>query len=367
VAREQMEMGEGLSRELRNTYLALCGGVLTCLIVVLGIGLYRLVVAPIRSLQRATQAVTRGDLEVAVSVPSGDEIGALAADFAVMVGQLRESRAALTNLNRNLEDEVARKTRHLQATLDDLGRTHKQLAHAEKMAAIGTLAGGVAHEFNNLVGGIRGCASEVLAGEQDTGRRETLEVILRATDRARTITRRLLDFSRRRVDAIRPLDVATVLDDALRLIEHEAKQRDVRVVRRFAPGLALEGDADALHQVFLNLFTNALQAMPRGGVLAVEAERSATELSVRVADTGTGIAPEHIDHVFEPFYTSKDREKDPAARGSGLGLSVSFGLVAAHGGTMLVQSTPGAGAVFTVVLPLARVEQRSADHDHQGP
>jgi two-component system NtrC family sensor kinase len=102
-------------------------------------------------------------------------------------------------------------------------------------------------------------------------------------------------------------------------------------------------------------------------VLAVEAERSATELSVRVADTGTGIAPEHIDHVFEPFYTSKDREKDPAARGSGLGLSVSFGLVAAHGGTMLVQSTPGAGAVFTVVLPLARVEQRSADHDHKGP
>src|SRR5690606_24110248 len=112
-------------------------------------------------------------------------------------------------------------------------------------------------------------------------------------------------------------------------------------------------DAGALHQVFLNLLTNAVQAMPDGGELQVSLERRGDEAFVRVRDTGVGIPPEAIEHVFEPFWTSRDREPDPERRGTGLGLSVSYGLVEAHGGSIEVDSEPGRGSTFTVRLPLA--------------
>ena len=352
IRAEQLELGRELAEELRTRNLLLVGVVLAASLVVLGLGLYQFVVRPARALRSATRLVASGDLHPPPLSKGGDELGQLAADFGTMVSQLDAARAELTRLNRSLEDEVARKTTHLEQALADLRATHEQLLQAGKMASIGTLAGGIAHEFHNLIGGIRGCTAEVLAQEQDPLRRETLQVVLRAADRATGIVRQLQRFSRRSVDRIDDVDVATVLDDACRLVEPEARRRGVAVVRAYAPGLRLRGDGDALHQVFVNLFTNALQAMPSGGTLTVEGRIEGLHVVLAVVDTGTGIDPADLPRVFEPFFTRRDQGAAGAEPGSGLGLSVSYGIVTAHGGTMAVQSTRGAGTTFAMKLPV---------------
>lgn len=352
IRSEQQLLNRSLAEELRTQNLALVGTVLAASLLVLGLGLYQFVVRPARALRAATHVVASGDLQVPLLGVGGDELGQLAADFGTMVTQLHEARAELTRLNRSLEDEVAHKTTHLEQALADLRATHDQLLQAGKMASIGTLAGGIAHEFHNLIGGIRGCTAEVLAQEQDPLRRETLQVVLRAADRATGIVRQLQRFSRRNVDRIDDLDVATVLDDACRLVEPEARRRGVAVVREYPPGLRLRGDGDALHQVFVNLFTNALQAMPGGGTLTVRGRVEGPDLALAVADTGTGIDPADLPRVFEPFFTRRDQDTAGAEPGTGLGLSVSYGIVTAHGGAMAVQSTRGSGSTFSVRLPV---------------
>ena len=341
----QQLLAEGFARDLGFTLMLLCTLTLLALLLVLGFGLYRLVVRPTRALRAATRRVAGGDLDVEVRSANADEIGDLALDFAGMVGQLRDSRAALQQLNRDLEQEVERKTRHLKDA-------QHQLLQAEKMASIGTLAGGIAHEFNNLIGGIRGCAAEARAEERDTERQETLDVILRAADRASSITAQLLRFARRSVEQRQDLDLAAVLHDALRLCEPQARRHRVAIERSFAAPLQLFGDADALHQVFVNLLNNAVQAMPHGGALKVAAQRDGDGVAVTVQDSGVGIEQEDLDRVFEPFFSRKAQSNDPAQGGTGLGLSVSYGIVDAHGGRMTVQSEVGKGATFTVWLPV---------------
>ncbi len=352
ISAEQADMGRRFASDLRTSYLALAGGVLGVFVILLGFGTWRVVVRPIRELRRATRAVTVGDYDVHVDAGRNDEVGALAADFAEMVRQLRESREELQRWNETLESEVARKTEHLESALDDLRRAQRQLVHAAKMASLGTLAGGVAHEFNNVIGGIRGCAAEALADETDEDRREPLEVILRAANRGAAVTEQLLSFARRRIGAMEPVSVGEILDEATRLVEPQARRHDVALSLRRDGDLECVADAGALHQVFLNLLTNALQAMPRGGRLDVAAERRADAVVVRVSDTGVGIPPERIEQVFDPFFTSRDGADDGARVGTGLGLSVSYGLVEAHDGRIEVESEVGRGTTFTVTLPV---------------
>ena len=359
LAEEQTVLGTAFASDIRRAYLNLNGAVFGALVLMFGFGLYHTVVRPVRQLRQGTQAVARGDLDVEVPVRSADEVGGLAADFGVMVSQLRQSRddidrknRELQDLNLNLEAEVNRKT--------------QQLIHAEKMASIGTLAGGVAHEFNNLMGGIRGCAVESLETETDSERRETIEVILRAADRASEITAQLLRFSRQRAVKIEPRDVGAIIGDALTLIEPDAHKRGVTIVRRIEAGAPVPVDGDGLHQVLLNLCNNALHAMPGGGELRLEAVRRPREMVIAVKDSGGGIAADRIDHIFEPFFTTKDQDPDPAARGAGLGLSVSYSIVEAHGGTIEVDSTVGEGSTFTITLPIPEFSLPDGDPPPHG-
>ena len=357
----QRELADAVASELQQTTLLWTALIFAAAIGGLGFASVRVVVRPIRELRRAARAVADGNLEVHVAPRSRDEVGGLAEDFGVMVAELRTSRAEidrknreLETWNRNLEAEVARKTAHLERALADLHAAQSRLVHAAKMASVGTLAGGVAHEFNNVIGGIHGCARLALDGEQDPERREMLEVIVRAAQRGAAVTEQLLHFARQRVDRTGPVDVSRVLDESLRLIEPRARKVGVDLVRSGASSASLDADADALHQVFLNLATNAIQAMPGGGVLRVHLDAAGDSVSIRFEDSGAGIRAEDIEHIFEPFWTSRGTEVEPEQRGTGLGLSVSHGLVEAHGGSIQVESVVGRGATFIVRLPGVR-------------
>jgi signal transduction histidine kinase len=331
-------------RGLNRTHLVLVAATLATLLLVLGFGLHRFVVRPAARLRAATRRVAAGELAADLPPPGPGELGDLTRDFAAMVAQLRTQRDELQHLADNLESEVQAKTRDLQATV-------RQLAQAERLAALGTLAGGVAHEFRNVIGGIRGCADELLAGDADADQRETLGVITRATERAQGIVQQLQRFAQEPDREPATLDVVDVLDEALRLCEPAARRHDVQVERRFADDLVVTGDAGSLHQVFVNLFVNAVQAMADGGVLRCIAARDGDAVVVQVADTGPGIAADALPHVFDPFFTTRADAERAEQRGSGLGLAVTYGIVQAHGGEITVTSQPGEGATFTVRLP----------------
>jgi signal transduction histidine kinase len=370
LATEQSDLAEGFARGVRRSLVLVAGGAFLLLVLLLALGLDRAVLHPIRRLTRATRAVAQGDLGVDVEVRSQDELGALATAFSTMVQELRTTRSALETknlqleeLNRSLEGEVSKKTAHLEGTVDDLRRTQRLLIHAEKMASLGKLAGGVAHEFNNLIGGIRGCAQELLDAEDEPDRRETFEVILRAAGRASSITDQLLRFSQTRALRPEPLDASRILEEAMLLVEGAARKRGVKIERSFEGPTPLLADSDALHQVFLNLITNAVQAMPDGGTLTLSRRLEGGTAVFSITDTGHGIPPRNLDKIFEPFFTTKDGAADPFLRGTGLGLSVCQGLVEAHGGSLSVESSEGRGTRVDVTLP---DRPRAVDGDQEG-
>lgn len=338
--------------------------VLAVLFLAQGAVLVRTVIDPVRRLSEATGAVAAGELGTRIDARGDDEVAALARSFNEMTGRLAEAHDELSELNQDLERRVEEKTaalsaalaesqeanRRLERALDDLAEKERELRHAEKMASLGTLAGGVAHEFNNLLGGILGCAEDAARETDPVELRETLGVIERAARRGEGITDNLLRFARPSSERVEELQATEVLSDVATLIEREAQRREVRVSVDCADDVTLRGDSSGLHQVLLNLATNALLAMPRGGDLTLAARQTTddhlgpgTELSV--TDTGTGIAPEHRARLFEPFFSTRGPE------GTGLGLSVSYGIVQAHAGRIDVESEPGRGSVFRVFLP----------------
>ncbi len=343
-----------LARGIRNSSLLLLGSAAACLVLLLAWGLRRLVLRPVDDLGRAARAVANGDLHVDLDARGGDEMAELVRSFVAMVGEMRASRRALADLNGRLESDVVAKTAQLQQALDGLRAAQRDLVLAERMASVGTLAGGIAHEFNNLAGGIRGCAREMLAAEADGNRRDGLAVIERAATRALQVTDKLLRFARPAAAGDAIVDLSQLLRDAVTLVEPQARQQEVAVGTEIAADLRVRGDESALHQVFVNLLGNALQAMPGGGSLTVGLQAANDDAVVTVRDTGVGIDAARIDRIFDPFYSTREREQATPGHGTGLGLAVSFGIVHAHRGRWHVESEPGRGSTFTVHLPLER-------------
>lgn len=248
--------------------------------------------------------------------------------------------------------ENARLTAALEERVAELQRTQAQLTQSAKLAALGELIANIAHEFNNPLTSIVGYASELRLSLPDGDpRREEVMIIEGEALRARKIVRNLLDFSRQRAPSLEPVRLNQVLARVVSILRHQAEVANVEVAEEFASHLpTVHADADQLRQVFLNLVTNGLDAMPKGGRLTIAtrlAERDGAEwVEVLVRDTGSGIAPEHLSRVFDPFFTTK-----PESKGMGLGLSVSQGIVEGHKGQILVDSEPGRGTTFRVLLP----------------
>ncbi len=263
---------------------------------------------------------------------------------------LLEALAGNTSIalkNARLYDALRRRMEELQATQD-------QLLQSAKLAAIGELASSVAHEVNNplmVIMGYAGLAGRELAGVP--GARARLDAIVEQAHRAAKIIRDLLDFARRREPSVGPLDIREVLERSLQLVGGRLSGR--RIVANadvIGPVPSVTGDRDQLTQVFVNLLTNAVDAMPDGGSVLLRTEvRTAAGipcLSVTVSDTGIGMTSEQLARVFEPFYTTK-----PEGQGTGLGLAVSAGIVRKHEGTLEAFSEPGKGSTFVVSLPIA--------------
>ncbi len=237
----------------------------------------------------------------------------------------------------------------LQQRIDELQRTQAQLVQSAKMAAIGELAAGVAHELNNPLTSILGFAELVFRNiKADDPIRGDLQVISDEARRARDIVRGLLDFSQQ-TNAIRePTNVNNVMQETIALVRQQLKNHHVQLMEGYARDLPpVMLSVNRMKQVFLNLITNALHAMPDGGTLAVTTERAGREVAIRIADTGIGISAENLPRIFEPFFTTR-----PVGQGTGLGLAVSLGIVREHGGRITVESEEGVGSRFTVWLPI---------------
>ena len=230
-----------------------------------------------------------------------------------------------------------------------------QLSQADKLSSIGLLAAGVAHEVNTPLAVISSytqmLAKQLQSDPQKSG---LLEKITRQTFRASEIVNNLLNFSRTTGTEFGDVDVNKVILDTLALLEHQFKTAKVQVRSDLTPGMsAIQGNAGRLQQVFLNLFLNAKDAMPGGGTLSI-ATSNGEVVSVRVSDTGSGIAPEHVQRIYDPFFTTKTSPKEGQNRGSGLGLSVTYGIIQEHAGKIRVESTSATGTTFALDFPLSR-------------
>jgi two-component system NtrC family sensor kinase len=230
-----------------------------------------------------------------------------------------------------------------------------QLSQADKLSSIGLLAAGVAHEVNTPLAVISSYAqmlSKQLQGDEQKG--GLLDKITRQTFRASEIVNNLLNFSRTSAAEFAEVDVNRIILDTLSLLEHQFKTTKVLVQDELAPHLPLiQGNAGRLQQVFLNLFLNAKDAMPGGGTLRV-ATSNGDGVSVIISDTGSGIAQEHIQRIYDPFFTTKNSPQENQRRGTGLGLSVTYGIIQEHAGKIRVESSPDAGTTFYLEFPLMR-------------
>ncbi len=230
-----------------------------------------------------------------------------------------------------------------------------QLSQADKLSSIGLLAAGVAHEVNTPLAVISSytqmLAKQLQGDPQKSG---LLEKITRQTFRASEIVNNLLNFSRTSGTEFGDIDINKVISDTLALLEHQFKTAKIQVHADLTTGIsAIQGNSGRLQQVFLNLFLNAKDAMAGGGQLRV-ATSNGEMVSVRVSDTGSGIAPEHIQRIYDPFFTTKTTPQEGQNRGTGLGLSVTYGIIQEHAGKIRVESNPGAGTTFALDFPLSR-------------
>ena len=367
-------------------------------LLLLVVGLLAAVVAgtvlarPILRIRDVARRVGAGDAAAAADLPLGrkDEVGQLASVLSDMLAQLWRQQRQIQGINADLAEQVQARTQELERTnqaLGQLARTQEQLVMADRRISVGRLAAGVAHEINNPLAFISGnldfIASELPglerslaangAQELAAGRERLAEVAGAVGDsqqgarRVLHIVRGLKTFSRDDEDTRERLHLEGPIGAAIEMAHHEIKHR-ARLVRRLGPAPAVIGNEVRLSQVVLNLLINAAQAIPEGGSDQQEIRVSLSTAPdgravVAVTDTGAGMTPEVLNRIFDPFFTTK-----PVGVGSGLGLPISRNIVAKFGGEITVESEPGQGSTFRVLLPPADAEQPgAADLDPLAP
>jgi two-component system NtrC family sensor kinase len=309
----------------------------------------RNITRPLSAMVDATHNIIAGRFDQEVHTDSPGEIAALADSFNAMLHSLRRMKADLEEWGNTLEQKVHQRTEQLAAM-------QVRMAQSERLASLGMLAAGVAHEVNNPLGGILALTSLTLEDmPRNDPNRECLEEVIRQTERCRDIVLRLLEFSRQSKANRELVDLNDILERTLALIGKQSMFFNVTVVKQYDPELpSVLADRSQFQQVFMNLLMNAAQAMNERGTLTVTTRRdpAVENVEIAISDTGCGIPPDQIGRVFDPFFTTK-----ASGQGTGLGLSITYGIVTTHGGTIAVQSRQGAGTTFTVRVPMAPVQE----------
>lgn len=294
-----------------------------------------------------------------VCIPLVDEqrvMGAVCLTFVEIRGLSEDEQRVLMAFARQAATVIAnaRLFRRLQ-------ESQAELVQSSKLAAVGTFAAGIAHEFNNLLGGMLGYAQLGLGSADEETKNESLKVVVDTCKRGKSITGSLLTFARRQEPHRELADLYDAVQGTLTLMEIELRKHDIQVVRDLHPVPPTICDAGQLAQVFLNLLTNARDAMkPQGGTLTVSLHGDERTIVLAVRDTGSGIPDAIRDKIFEPFFTTKGALGGSATPGTGLGLAVSYGIVKSHGGTFEVESEPGKGTTMRVRLPVVTSPEAAA-------
>ncbi|MBF0524694.1 MAG: HAMP domain-containing protein [Deltaproteobacteria bacterium] len=250
------------------------------------------------------------------------------------------------------KDEISKLIYAFNSMSHELESKQEQLVQSRKIAAIGTFTAGIAHELNNPINNIYLTAETLLDDYENLSKPEGKELILdvlNQAERAGEIIKNLLDFSRSELPSFTGLNVVKVIEKTLKLVKNQTFLAGIQIEVDTAPDLPdIQGNFRNLEQVFLNLFINAIQAMPAGGTITINAFREANDyIKIDIKDSGVGIKPEQLEHIFEPFYTTKS-----VGRGTGLGLAVSYALVKKHGGYIEVKSKVNVGTTFSIYLPV---------------
>jgi len=290
------------------------------------------IIKPIKHIVKMSKKISAGDFSVKVHTLSNDEIGELEKAFDAMASGLRER-------DRELKKQ-----------------TQQQLMRSEKLAALGRMAAGIAHEVNNPLTGVLMYGNLLLkslpAGSRD---REDVEIIVKETGRCRELLKNLLNFSRESTTLKKMASINDVVEQIVSIIEKNVYFEPVVTVTLLAedvPEIML--DANQFEQVLMNLALNAVEAMPEGGKLVFQTQfnRDEKNVIIKTADTGCGISADNLDKIFDPFFTTKEEGK-----GTGLGLAVSYGIVRRHGGQISVESSVGSGTTFTIKLPISSADE----------
>jgi len=351
---------EDFQREKAQIYKQmLISGVISVIILslLLSLLLTRFVNRPIRKLLAATKTAAHGNLDQTVSIRSHDELGELSGSFNNMISELKRSRDAIEEWTQTLEHRVRERTQELQQVQD-------QLIRAGKMAALGELAAGVAHEINNPLTGVLTFSSLMLKKvDENNPWKKDLENIVQQTTRCRNIVRGLLDFARQRKPDKKEWDIHTLIDRTVTLVENQARFQNIKIVKEFKTDIGmLFVDGDQIQQVFMNIIINAADAMAGdGGTLTIKTNMKDGTAEVSFTDTGCGMPKEHLSKLFAPFFTTKETGK-----GTGLGLAISYGIIQSHNGEIDVESEVGKGSTFRIRLPIEKQNGESGTSGEKG-
>jgi two-component system NtrC family sensor kinase len=337
-----------LARLLR-LYLMITGALIVALTYVL---LTRLIVRPVENLTRASEQLAEGARAAQVPVAGAAEVARLAVSFNRMASELRKQKGAL-------EERLA----EILRTSKELSETRDQLVRSEKLASVGRLSAGIAHEIGNPLAAITGLVELLQMGGLGAGEQEEFLARIRGeTERIHRIIRELLDYSRTHPSesaAVVYGDLAEVIDEAVKLIAPQKDLRQVTIERRFHDEAPLvRAPAHELTQIVLNLLLNATDAVAGEGSILIELRREDQWLRLSISDSGPGIPEALLGRIFDPFFTTK-----PPGKGTGLGLAVCLSLVERFGGKLWAENTKNSGARFVLILPAASSGGDGEDHD----
>jgi two-component system NtrC family sensor kinase len=317
-------------------------------ICILGITYHEIgkIMFPVSKMVAATRNIAAGRFDEEVQTdPQHGEIALLAESFNTMLKSLRQMRADLEEWGQTLEEKVKQRSA-------ELGAMQARVAQSERLASLGMLAAGVAHEINNPLGAILALTALTLEDvKENDPNRENLQEVVKQSQRCRDIVKGLLEFSRDSKVSMELVNLNKILQDTLSLISKQAQFLNITVVTNYDPQLPpVMGDKSQLEQVMMNILVNAVQAMQERGTVTITTRPNARDQSVEalIADTGCGMPAEQIDQIFDPFFTTKAN-----GQGTGLGLSIAYGIITSHRGTISVESEVGKGSTFKIRLPIA--------------